>query len=217
MASGGKIVGVSSLGDQALESRRADAEARLSFWADTRRYAGLIRFFDRSDWMAYVAWVGLMSGLLFSTAGFTIWGAIHGVQFPAYVWNVPVGTFIFIAAIAFDTIGHRTAYKAELKKGEELVHHITIFAGITSVVLLCLAWHFPVFLRIPALSLVALSIFYSVIDEAMHWRRYVNGFSDRVEMWSHFFIFLGHTIMILSWVQWFEAGYPGVRETLQFL
>jgi hypothetical protein len=188
-----------------------------SFITDTIKYAQQVRQFDRSDWLSYVAWVGLMSGLLFATAGFLWVGQMNGVTFPAYAWNVPVGTGIFVAAIAFDTIGHRTTYKEELKKGEALVHHITIFAGISSCLLLCLAYRWPVALEIPCLVMIALSLFYSVIDEALHWRRYLQGFSDRVEMWSHFFIFLGHGLMILSWWQWFQAGYPGVAATLKYL
>jgi hypothetical protein len=38
-----------------------------------------------------------------------------------------------------------------------------------------------------------LSILYSLVDEAFHWRRYVSPHSDRVEMWSHVSILLGHT------------------------
>lgn len=178
-------------------------------------YVSRVKEFGTYDWMSYIAWVGLMCGLLFATGGFVLFGHYHGVNFPSYVWNVPIGTFIFVGAIAFDTIGHRTIYKEELKKGEALVHHITIFAGITSCLLLSMAWHFPVFLRIPTLVMIILSIFYSVIDEALHWRRYLHGHSDKVEMWSHFFIFVGHLLMIMSWWQWFENGYPGVRETLQ--
>ena len=188
-----------------------------SFLQDVRAYAAQVGQFNADDWLAYIAWVGLMLGLLFATAGFTLWGWSHGVQFPDYVWSVPFGTAIFIGAIAFDTIGHRTAYKEELKKGEALVHHITIFAGITSCLVLCLAYSHRELLRFPALSLVVLSIFYSVIDEAMHWVRFVAGKSDRVEMWSHFFIFLGHTIFILSWYHWYDQGYPGVAETLRTL
>lgn len=188
-----------------------------SFLEETYRYASQVKSFDRGDWLSYIAWVGLMSGLFFATFFFVYIGYSRGVEFPSYVWNVPIGTFIFVGAIAFDTIGHRTTYKEELKKGEALVHHITIFAGITSCLLLCLAYSHPVFLRVPSLVFVALSIFYSVIDEALHWRRYLHGHSDRVEMWSHFFIFVGHAIMILSWWQWFSEGYPGVRETLTFI
>ena len=188
-----------------------------SFIRETLQYAAQVNQFDQGDWLSYIAWVGLMSGLLFCTAGFTLLGWSHGVSFPDYVWSVPIGTAIFIGAIAFDTIGHRTAYKEELKKGEALVHHITIFAGVTSCIVLCLAYSHREFFRFPAIALIALSIFYSVIDEGLHWRRYLTGFSDRVEMWSHFFIFLGHTIMILSWWHWFNEGYPGVAETLKFL
>jgi hypothetical protein len=188
-----------------------------SFIAETLAYMGNARSFNKNDWLAYVAWVGLMMGLLFATGGFVLLGHFNGVAYPGYVWNVPVGVAIFVLAIAFDTIGHRTVYKEELNKGEALVHHITIFAGITSCLMLCLAFTWPVGLRTPALVLVILSIFYSVIDEGLHWRRYVNGHSDRVEMWSHFFIFAGHLLMILSWWQWFADGYPGVKETLAYL
>lgn len=187
------------------------------FIKETILYAKQVNQFNKQDWLSYIAWVGLMLGLLFSTTAFTLIGYLNGVDFPAYVWSVPIGTFIFVGAIAFDTIGHRTTYKHELLKGEALVHHITIFAGVTSCLILCLAYTWPEFLRFPALSFVALSIFYSIIDEGMHWRRYVSGYSDRVEMWSHFFIFLGHTIMILSWWHWYDEGYPGVAEILSTL
>jgi hypothetical protein len=190
---------------------------QTSFLSETIIYMVQVKQFNRSDWVAYIAWVGLMMGLLFATAGFVLVGWNGGVHYPSYVWNVPIGTFIFVAAISFDTIGHRTTYKEELKKGEALVHHITIFAGISSCLLLCLAYTFPIALEVPSLVMISLSIFYSVVDEALHWRRYLNGYSDRVEMWSHFFIFVGHTLMILSWWKWFKAGYPGVSETLNLL
>ena len=186
-----------------------------SFLHDTVIYASRMRLFGRTDWIVYFVWVGLMLGLMAAVSTFLLLGATRGVTYPAYVWNVPIGIAIFVVAIAFDTIGHRTAYKEELKKGEELVHHITIFAGITSVLALCLGYSSPDFWRYPAMTLVALAIFYSMIDEALHWHRYLNRQSDRVEMWSHFFIFLGHIIMSLSWWHWFDQGYPGVAETLK--
>lgn len=192
-------------------------EHSRTFIKDTIHYAGRIRSFSKEDWKVYFAWVGLMLGLFGSVTGFLIFGWLNGVQYPLYVWNVPIGIFIFVGAIAFDTIGHRTAYKEALKKGEDLVHHITIFAGITSTLLLCLAYNHREFLRIPALVFLALSVFYSVIDEAMHWFRYTSGNSDRIEMWSHFFIFVGHLIMVVGWWVWFESGYPGVSETLSLL
>jgi hypothetical protein len=188
--------------------------SQTTFLQDTVKYASRVNEFSKVDWLVYVAWVGLMYGLFFAVGGFLWIGHSAGVQYPAYVWNIPLGIFIFATAISFDTIGHRTVYKEFLQKGEALVHHITIFAGITSVMVLCLAYTWPEFLRIPALVLVALSIIYSLIDEALHWHRYMSEYSDRVEMWSHFFIFLGHFIMVLAWWEWFDKGYIGVAETV---
>ena len=179
-------------------------------------YVGRMSEFRSNDWWVYVVWIGLMFGLFGSVAGFLYVGYANGVHYPAYVWNVPIGIAIFVLAIAVDTIGHRTIYKAELKKGESLVHHITIFCGITSVLALVSGYYQPDFWHYPALVLIALAVFYSVIDEAMHWRRYVSQHSDRVEMWSHLFIFLGHLLMSISWWHWFEAGYPGVLQTLNY-
>jgi hypothetical protein len=184
------------------------------FATDTWVYASRVKFFSRKDWLIYLAWVGLMYGIFAAVTGFLLIGAHAGVIYPAFVWNVPLGIFIFSSAIAFDTIGHRTVYKEYLAKCEALVHHITIFAGITSTIVLCLAYHWPNFLRIPAFVLIALSVVYSIIDEAMHWHRYMTQNSDRVEMWSHFFIFVGHLIMVIAWWQWFSEGYPGVKETV---
>jgi hypothetical protein len=192
-------------------------QIKTNFIQDTITYARRMRLFQRDDWMVYFVWIGLMGGLLFSVAGFMLVGWMNGVQYPPYAWNVPIGTFIFIGAISFDTIGHRTAYKEALKSGESLVHHITIFFGVSSSVLLCLAYTNPEFWRIPAWVMTALTVMYSVIDEWMHWNRYQQGNSDRVEMWSHSFIFVGHMIMMAAWLYWFEMGYPGVAETLPFL
>lgn len=180
-------------------------------------YALQIKQFTKSDWITYVLWVGLMFGLFFSTFTFVLVGHQAGAPFPAYVYNIPLGVLIFVLAISFDTIGHRTTYKEFLKKGEDLVHHITIFAGITSCLLLCLAYSYPVFLKFPVITMVVLSIFYSVIDEALHWYRYLLKYSDPVEMWSHFFIFVGHLWFILPWVYWYLEGYQGVAETLEHL
>lgn len=188
-----------------------------SLWSEFLDYTGQIRAFTRADWWYYVRWVGLMMGLLVSTAGFLIVGHANGVRYPDYVWNIPIGIGIFIAAIALDTIGHRTRYKARLEEGEGFVHEITIFLGVASVVALCLAYSHREFFRIPALVLIAMSIFYSVVDEWMHWKRYASGQSDRVEMWSHVFIFVGHITMSLAWWKWFVDGYPGVRATLGHL
>jgi hypothetical protein len=191
--------------------------AKTSFLRETYEYASLARSFSAKDWLAYIAWVGLMMGLFAAVTSFVAIGALHGVAYPAYVWNLPVGTGIFVFAIAFDTIGHRTIYKEEIAKAEAVVHHITIFAGITSVLALCLAYQHPLLMRIPALALIILSFVYSLVDEALHWRRYLTQRCDRVESFSHFFIMVGHLIMILTWWTWFDAGYPGVAETLSHL
>lgn len=186
----------------------------MVFIREIKEYAWQIKSFDAQDWLVYFIWIGLMMGLFFSVGTFLYVGFTNGVEYPAYVWNIPLGILTFAMAIGFDTIGHRTTYKEELKKAEALVHHITIFAGITSTILLCLAYYYPVFLRIPCAVLIFLSVLYSIIDEGFHWHRYWRLKSDRVEMTSHFFIFVGHMTMIFAWWKWFDEGYIGVKETL---
>lgn len=186
----------------------------MSFPSEVLVYAGRIRQFDRTDWLVYLGWVGLMLGLVFSTGGFLLFGHGHGVRFPAEAWMVPIGAAIFSASIAFDTIGHRTLYKPEIDKAEGMVHSITIFCGIGSCVLLTAAYHARAVLWIPAMVLTVLSFFYSIVDEVFHWRRYVSNKADRVEMWSHVGILVGHSIMMLGWWSWFFAGYPGAEETV---
>ena len=56
-----------------------------------------------------------------------------------------------------------------------------------------------------------------LIDEAFHWHRYVRKHSDRVEMWSHVGIFVGHGTMMLGWWAWYFQGYGGVAETVAAL
>jgi hypothetical protein len=159
--------------------------------------------------------VGMIGSLFVFTSALVISAAHFSIPLEPYVFSIPLGSFIFTLAIAFDTIGHRTIYKAALEKGENLVHHITIFCGIMSVALMCIGFTYKDWVYIPALVFTALSMFYSVIDELLHWRRYSEGQSDRVEMWSHAFIFIGHLIMVGAWWTWFEAGYPGLKETFQ--
>ena len=65
--------------------------------------------------------------------------------------------------------------------------------------------------------LTVLSFIYSFIDEAFHWRRYVNQQSDRVEMSSHVGILVGHSTMMVGWWAWFFDGYRGVADTLVHL
>jgi hypothetical protein len=185
--------------------------------AEFLTYVGRVRQFSREDWWVYVAWVGLMLGLVIATGGFVAIGDAAGAPLPAAAYLVPVGAAIFTIAIAIDTIGHRTVYKKEIQAAEGLVHGITIFCGIGSCVLLTAAYSRPGAFAIPALVLTLLSFLYSLIDEAFHWRRYASKNSDRVEMWSHVGIFVGHTTMMLAWWSWFYSGYRGVPEVLRSL
>jgi hypothetical protein len=178
-------------------------------------YVSRVREFERSDWLAYGSWVGLMLGLVVVSSGFLFVGSHHGVTFPAEAWLVPVGALVFAIAIAIDTIGHRTVYKEVLRGAEAFVHRITIFCGIGSCVLLCAAYQERALFGIPAAVLTALSFLYSFIDEAFHWHRYASKKSDQVEMWSHLFIFVGHGTMMFGWWRWFWGGYAGVAETLR--
>jgi len=187
-----------------------------SFISELAVYVGRIRQFGPRDWLIYVGWVGLMLGLVGATGGFLLAGRAHDVSFPGVAWWVPWGALLFSLSIAIDTIGHRTIYKQEIQAAEGLVHGITIACGIGSCVLLCLAYSQPSS-WIPALVLTLLSFVYSLVDEAFHWRRYVRRHSDRVEMWSHVGILVGHASMMLGWWVWFFQGYPGVRETLAAL
>lgn len=177
-------------------------------------YLALVRRFDRDDWIVYVSWVGLMLGLVATTGGFLAFGHSRGVEFPAEAYLVPIGAAIFAGAIAIDTIGHRTIYKEEIGKAEGLVHHVTIFCGVGSCVLLSMAYTYRAGLWIPAMVLTVLSFVYSLVDEAFHWTRYAKHKSDRVEMWSHAFIMIGHLTMMIGWWRWFFLGYPGVAETI---
>lgn len=187
-----------------------------SFLSELRIYVGRVREFDRIDWAVYVSWVGLMFGLVLSTGAFLLAGRSVDAPFPAVAWWVPAGALVFATSIAIDTVGHRTIYKQEIQAAEGLVHGITIACGISSCVLLCAAYSSPA-LWIPALVLTVLSFVYSLVDEAFHWRRYVRKHSDRVEMWSHVGIFVGHGIMMLGWWAWYFQGYGGVPEAAAVL
>ena len=177
-------------------------------------YVGRFREFQRIDWIVYLCWVGLMLGLCVATGGFIAVGRHAGAPLPAEAGLVPLGAVIFTLAIALDTIGHRTIYKQALRGGEAMVHHIIIVLGIASCLLLCAAYGGGAMYAIPALVLTILSFLYSLVDEAMHWRRYLGGRSDVVEMWSHVFILLGHGVMMTGWWLWYAHGYRGVAETL---
>ena len=177
-------------------------------------YFGRFRDFERVDWAVYFAWVGLMLGLCGSTGGFLLFGRAHGATFPMEAWLVPLGAIVFTISIAIDTIGHRTIYKEVLKGAEGLVHHITILCGVGSCVLLCAAYDHRGSLWIPAMVLTALSMLYSLIDEAFHWKRYSSQQSDVVEMWSHVGILTGHATMMIGWWTWYFGGYVGVARTV---
>lgn len=177
-------------------------------------YVGRIREFSRRDWIVYVLWVTTIAGLCFSTAGFLELGAWRGARFPTCAYLVPVGAAIFTIAIAVDTIGHRTVYRDAIAGGEALVHQITIFCGVASVVLLVLAYG-QAWAVIPAAVFTALSMLYSLVDEVFHWRRFAQHGSDRVEMWSHVWILIGHLTMMTAWWWWYATGYEGVAATLR--
>lgn len=184
-----------------------------AFWV----YIGRVREFSREDWIVYVAWVGLMFGLVAATGGFVVVGSVGAAPLSRAAYLVPLGAFVFTLSIAIDTIGHRTVYREEIKLAEGLVHGITILCGIGSCVLLTAAYHERTLFGIPAMVLTVLSFFYSVVDEVFHWRRYVFHKSDPVEMWSHVGIFVGHLTMMVAWWAWFFDDYRGVAETLAAL
>ncbi len=193
------------------------AAPRQTPWRAFAVYVGRMREFKRGDWAVYGAWVGMMVGLCAVTAGFVAVGRRAGAPLPPAAGLVPLGAAIFTLAIAVDTIGHRTIYKEALRGGEALVHHVIIGLGVGSCVLLCAAYRGGSAYAVPALVLTALSFLYSLIDEAMHWRRYLNAQSDPVEMWSHVFILIGHGTMMAGWWLWYAQGYAGVAETLRVL
>lgn len=184
-----------------------------SFRSELVTYVGRIRQFTRRDWIVYVLWVATIAGLCGATAAFLAIGTRAGARFPVEAFLVPIGAGIFTIAIAIDTIGHRTIYREAIAGGEALVHQITIGCGVASVILLVAAYTHRAAM-IPAAVLTALSIVYSLVDEAFHWRRYVRRGADRVEMWSHVGILTGHTVMMAAWWWCYALGYPGVAETL---
>src|SRR3982751_5498202 len=122
----------------------------------------------------------MMVGLCAVTAGFVIVGHRAGAPLPPAAGLVPLGAAVFTLAIAVDTIGHRTIYKEALRGGEALVHRVIIALGIGSGVLLCAAYAGGRMYGVPALVLTALSFVYSLVDEVMHWRRYLSSKSDVV-------------------------------------
>lgn len=188
-----------------------------SLAGDLRVYFGRFREFAPIDWAVYAGWVGLMLGLTLASGGFLLVGMSVGARFPREALLLPIGAGLFTLSIAVDTIGHRTVYKQVLRGGEALIHHIIIVTGIGSCVLLMAAYPHREVFALPALVLTILSFIYSFVDEAMHWRRYLSGRSDVVEMWSHVGILIGHGTMMAGWWRWYWLGYAGVPETLRAL
>lgn len=178
-------------------------------------YVSNIKNFKFEDWFRYCLWIGTVGSLFFATSTFVYFGYTHGVNWPGYVWMIPIGTGMFTFALAIDDIGHRTMYKEHLKKGEGYVHHMIVVSAVGSVMALCLCYEHSETFRMAALGLIFLSLFYSAIDELLHWQRYLTHKMDRIEMWSHFVAICGHVLMISCWWQWFVSGYPGVAETLE--
>ena len=185
--------------------------------AAVRVYVGRVREFQPVDWAVYLAWVGSMTLLVALSAAFLAVGRSAGAAFPAEAYLVPAGAAVFTVAIAVDTIGHRTVYKEVLRGGEALVHHIIIFAAAGSCVLLCAAYPRHALAAVPAAVLTVVSFVYSLVDEALHWHRYLSRRSDPVEMWSHAFILIGHATMMAGWWRFYLLGYPGVGLTLRAL
>jgi hypothetical protein len=182
-----------------------------------RAYLGRFREFQPIDWVVYLAWVGVMAGLAGASSAFLAIGLRAGALFPGEAYLLPAGAAVFTGAIAIDTIGHRTIYKELLRGGEGLVHHVTIATGVGACLLLIAAYPQRSSLALVAGVLTALSFVYSLVDEALHWRRYLARRSDVVEMWSHVFILIGHGTMMAGWWRWYLLGYPGVKTTLAAL
>ena len=57
-----------------------------SFLSEVGVYVGRVREFDRVDWAVYVAWVGLMFGLVLATGGFMVVGRGVGAPLPGVAW-----------------------------------------------------------------------------------------------------------------------------------
>ncbi|MBQ46898.1 MAG: hypothetical protein CMP10_05340 [Zetaproteobacteria bacterium] len=188
-----------------------------TFPAEVIQYVSSIRSFELADWVPYTCWIGSLFFLLGGVTSLFTFGYINGVEWPPYLFWIPFGTGMFAISLAFDDIGHRTVYKEELALGEGYVHQMISATAVLSVICLCLCYDNGDAFGIPAGVLIVMSFFYSMVDEGFHWRRYRLDGIDRVEMWAHFFAILGHVLMIVTWWYWYSEGYPGVKETLQYI
>lgn len=177
-------------------------------------YLKALKQFTRLDWIKYILWVGMMLGLAAATFTFLWIGHINGANFPSYVWLIPICTMGFTLVISLDNIAHTVIYRDWISQSELTIHKFTTSAGIGSNLALVLGYKYHDFFYVPILILIALSIVYSLIDEAIHWIRYSQGGSGLVEVTCHFFILVFHPIMVFAWLKWYLDGYSGVAETL---
>lgn len=194
-----------------------DMSVAKSATADFFVYVLRVKEFNTKDWLLYGLWISTISSLFIGMTSFILYGWSHAIPWPGYVWFIPIGSGLFSMALAIDDIGHRTVYKEQLNKGEKYVHRMIVITAVGSVVCLCCGFGHPEVFRTPSLALIFLSFFYSAIDEWLHWKRYLSFGLDKVEMWSHFVAIVGHVLLIAAWWEWYQAGYPGVRDTLVLL
>ncbi|MCY3413116.1 MAG: hypothetical protein INQ03_15870 [Candidatus Heimdallarchaeota archaeon] len=180
-------------------------------------YINATNQFTKVDWIKYIGWVGMMLGLGIATLVFLLIGQANGANYPSYVWLIPIGTFGFTFAISLDNIGHTILYADRISHTELTIHKFTTTNGVLSTIFLILGYAYHDFFFIPILITIALSIFYSFIDEAIHWIRFSQGGSGIIEVTMHFLIMLFHPMMIFAWLYWYIKDYPGVAETLAAL
>ena len=179
-------------------------------------YLRLTKKFTQRDWVIYIFWIGIMYGLGFTVLGFLLIGLTNGANYPPFVWLIPVGILTFSVSITWDNIAHTVIYKEWITDAEYMVHNFSTATGVATVFALLAGYEFSELMRVPIYVFAALSVIYSLIDEAMHWERYARGGSGWVEVTCHFGILVGHTMMVLAWIFWFETGYSGFSEALSF-
>lgn len=185
--------------------------------ATFRAYFGRIREFQRAEWISYCSWVGGVALQAIASALFLIIGRRAGARFPAEAYLVPVGAGLFTVGVGVDIIGHLTIYKEALRGGEGLLHRVISLLTALSCALLIVAYPQRRVFAAAALIATAMVFIYSLLDEMMHWRRYMCGNSDVIEMSSHVVILTGHGMMMYGWWRWYDLGYVGVGETLRSL
>jgi hypothetical protein len=128
---------------------------------------------ERDDWIVYLAWVGLMLGLCLTTGGFVWVGHRTHAPLPAEAYLVPLGASS--SRWRSRSTPSDTAPSTRKPCGAARRWSITSssWLGIASCVLLCAAYSGGATYAVPALVLTVLSFLYSLVDEVMHWRRYL--------------------------------------------